>query len=46
MAAAVVITTFLGKYLDSFEWFKFPVFTVIGAIIGVFAAMYYLIKKI
>jgi F0F1-type ATP synthase assembly protein I len=46
MAAIVTIMAFLGKYLDSFHWVKFPLFTVVGILIGIFAAMYYIIRQL
>lgn len=46
MAAFIVLCTFSGKYLDGFHWVKFPLFTVIGLIAGVFGSMYYMIKQL
>jgi hypothetical protein len=46
MASFIVILTFAGKFLDSYHWVKFPAFTTAGLIIGVFGAMYYMIKQI
>ena len=46
MAAAVVLFTYIGIYLDKLKWTEFPLFTLLGALFGVFAAMYYLIKKL
>jgi len=45
MAAFIVLCTFAGRYLDKFELLKFPLFTVIGVMFGVFGAMYYMIKQ-
>jgi len=46
MAAMIVAFTFAGKYLDSFNWIKFPLFTVMGLIFGVFGSMYYMIRQL
>jgi H+/Cl- antiporter ClcA len=46
MALFVVFCTFAGRYIDKLKWTEFPLFTIIGVFVGVFGAMYYLIKKI
>jgi hypothetical protein len=46
MAVFIVICTFAGKYFDSFKLLKFPLFTISGLILGVFGAMYYMIKQL
>jgi len=46
MAAFIVICTFAGRFLDSFKWVTFPIFTIIGLILGVFGSMYYMIKQL
>jgi len=46
MGIFIVICTFAGKYFDTFHSSKFPAFTVAGVILGVFGAMYYMIKQI
>lgn len=46
MAAFIVICTYGGKFLDSYKWTEFPLFTVIGLLFGVFGSMYYLIKQL
>ncbi|MFM6982882.1 MAG: AtpZ/AtpI family protein [Chitinophagaceae bacterium] len=46
MAVFIVICTFAGKYLDSFHWVKFPLFTICFLIFGVFGAMYYMIRQL
>jgi hypothetical protein len=46
MAAFIVICTFAGRYIDKFQIVRFPLFTIIGIMFGVFGAMYYMIKQI
>ncbi len=46
MAAIITVLAFGGKYLDGFHWVKFPLFTVIGILLGIFAAMYYIVKQL
>ncbi len=46
MAAIITLLTFGGVYLDKNKWFEFPLFTILGILIGVAAAMYYIIKSI
>ncbi|MES2617895.1 MAG: AtpZ/AtpI family protein [Bacteroidota bacterium] len=46
MGGIIAIMTFLGRYLDSFKWLEFPVFTIVGILVGVFGAMYYIIKQL
>ena len=44
MASIIVILALLGRYMDSFKWTKTPIFTILGVFLGVFSAMYYIIK--
>jgi hypothetical protein len=46
MAGFIVACTFGGKLLDNFLALHFPAFTVSGIILGVFGAMYFIIKKL
>ena len=46
MASAIGIFVFAGIKLDHWRANEFPVWTVIGAVIGVFSAMYYAIKDL
>ena len=46
MAVFIVLCTFAGKYLDGFHWVKFPLFTILFLIFGVFGAMYYMIRQL
>ncbi len=46
MVAFVVVFTFIGRFLDQFFQFQFPVFTLILIMIGLFGALYYMIKKL
>lgn len=46
MGAIITLLTFCGKYLDTFKWIKFPIFTICGILIGVFSAIYYIIKSL
>jgi hypothetical protein len=46
MAAIITILTFGGNYLDKILAIKFPIFTLIGVFLGIFTAMYYIIKKL
>jgi F0F1-type ATP synthase assembly protein I len=45
MALGVVIFTWLGHLLDSKVEMKFPLFTLIGVILGVVSVVYFIIKK-
>jgi ATP synthase protein I len=46
MIATILIMTFAGRWLDSKEWFNFPLFTVIGVLVGVSVALYLILKKV
>jgi hypothetical protein len=46
MAAFIVICTFAGRFLDNQKWIEFPAFTIAGLILGVFGAMYYMIRQL
>ena len=46
MGAIITLLTFGGWYLDTFKWIKFPVFTIVGILLGVFSAIYYIIKSL
>jgi hypothetical protein len=44
MAACVAVFTFLGRWLDDLVQWKVPVFTLVGALVGVVGAMLYLFR--
>ncbi|MCC6818149.1 MAG: AtpZ/AtpI family protein [Bacteroidia bacterium] len=46
MGAFIILCTFGGRYIDKFKLVEFPLFTILGLILGVFGAMYYMIKQI
>ena len=46
MAAAIGIFVYAGVKLDEWQKNDFPAWTVTGSVIGVFAAMYYVIKDL
>ncbi|MBC7425661.1 MAG: AtpZ/AtpI family protein [Bacteroidia bacterium] len=46
MGFTVVLCTFGGRWIDSLLGFNFPVFTIVGILLGVAAAMYFVIKKL
>lgn len=45
MIVVIVLGTFGGKYLDDHLQWRFPVFTLLGALVSVFAALYLSIKE-
>jgi F0F1-type ATP synthase assembly protein I len=46
MAAAILISVFIGKALDDYRGGKSKLFTAIFSLFGVFAALYNLIRSI
>jgi len=46
MAATIIIFLFLGKWLDAKFPMKFPLFTTVLTILGVFIGMYFVIRDI
>ena len=46
MAGTIIACLFLGKWLDSKFPNRFPLFTVILTIIGVFLAMYFVVRSL
>jgi F0F1-type ATP synthase assembly protein I len=46
MILTILILTFAGRWLDSKEFMSFPVFTILGVLTGVAAALYLILKKI
>lgn len=46
MVAFVVISVFLGRWIDGLINVKFPVFTLIFVLFGLVVAMYYMYKKL
>ncbi len=44
MIAIILITTWGGRELDKITHFKTPVFTIILSLLGVFAAIYTVVK--
>jgi hypothetical protein len=45
MIAIIVAGTFGGKYLDDYLQWKFPVFTLVGVLLSLFAALYTTIRE-
>jgi ATP synthase protein I len=46
MAATIIVFLFLGKWIDSKVHLKFPMFTAILSILGVFIGVYFVIRDI
>lgn len=46
MGGSIVLFTFLGIKLDDWLATNFPIYTLIGALLGVFLAMYFVIKSV
>jgi len=46
MVAFVVISVFLGRWIDGLINVKFPVFTLVFVLFGLVVAMYYMYKKL
>lgn len=44
--ATIAVMAFAGIYLDKYLHWKFPVFTVVLSLAGVFGAMYSIIRKL
>jgi len=44
MIVVIVAGSLLGKYADEYFQFKFPIFTLIGVLSSVFAALYLAIR--
>ncbi len=44
MAAVMLVFLFLGKKIDQYYHFETPYFTMLGAVVGVFAALYLTLK--
>jgi ATP synthase protein I len=46
IAGSIIICLFLGKWLDSKFTMKFPVFTTVLTILGVFLGVYFVIRDL
>jgi F0F1-type ATP synthase assembly protein I len=46
IAASIIICLFLGKWLDSKFPLKFPVFTTVLTLFGVFLGVYFVIRDL
>jgi hypothetical protein len=44
MIVVIVAGSLLGKYADEYFQFKFPIFTLVGVLSSVFAALYLAIR--
>lgn len=46
IAASIIIFLYIGKWLDNKFLMKYPLFTVVFTIIGVFAGVYFVIRDL
>jgi hypothetical protein len=46
MMAIILVLTFTGKYSDQHTEMEFPLFTLIGALLGSFLAIYSMIRDL
>jgi hypothetical protein len=46
MAVVIFIFIYAGRYLDQQQWVSFPLFTVVGSLLGVAIALYGVIRDL
>ena len=46
LAVVIFIFIYAGRYLDQQQWVSFPLFTVVGSLLGVAIALYGVIRDL
>lgn len=46
MISSILVFVFLGRYIDTFKWTSFPIFTVTGVFLGLGVSLYQVFNSI